>query len=266
MRVRTLLFTAFVLCVASGQASIQLTHNGSVVDIDEINATVNNWFVSGTDHVAQHSYYFRVGDGGSASLVSTIGAPAVTLLGGNGAQVVYQNTVFRVTLSYLLTGASNGMTADLSESALVENLGGSTSFRLFQYNDYDMNGTAGNDRGERLNSSTIQVTDSVVTMVEAVEGGTPIPNFSEIDHTWPSLRNDITGTSGYNLNSPAGSNVGEVLNGDISYAFQWNRAMATGASFVVSTDKVMAVPEPGTMIALGLGFSALFARRRRAKA
>ncbi len=266
MRVRSLLSIAFALCVASSQASIQLTHNGSVVDIDENNSTVDNWIVGGTDHVFQHSYYYRVGDGGSAALVSTLGAPSVTLFGSRGAEVVYQSAAFRVTLNYMLTGAGSGMTADLAESALVENLGSTASFRLFQYNDYDMNGTAGNDRGERLNSSTIQVTDSVVTMVEAVEGGTPIPNFSEIDHTWPSLRNDITGTNGYNLNSPAGTNLGEVLNGDISYAFQWNRSMNQGGAFIVSTDKVMVVPEPGTMIALGLGVSALLARRRRAKA
>jgi len=266
MKVRSLVSLALTLCVASSQASIQLTHNGSIVDIDENSSTVNNWLVGGSDHAFQHSYYYRVGDSGAASLVSTLGTPGVTLFGSRGAEVVYQSADFRVTLSYLLTASANGMTADLAESALVENLGGAASFRLFQYNDYDMNGTAGNDRGERLNSSTIQVTDSVVTMVEAIEGGTPIPNYSEIGNVWPNLRNDITGTNGYNLNSTAGTNVGQVLNGDISYAFQWNRDMGQGGAFVISTDKLIAVPEPGSMIALGLGFTALLSRRRRAKA
>jgi hypothetical protein len=266
MNFRSTLSVALVLSVASSQAAIQLSHNGSVVDIDEFSATVNNWIVGGADHVFQHSYYYRVGDSGSASLVSTLGAPGVTMFGTRGAEVVYQDAFFRVTLTYLLTASANGMTADLAESALVENLGVGASFRLFQYNDYDINGTAGNDVGERLNSSTIRVRDSVVTTVEAVEGGTPIPDFSEMGSIWPDLRDDITGTNGYNLDSPAGSNVGQVLNGDISYAFQWNREMAEGGAFVVSTDKLTAVPEPSSIVALGLGSAALLGRRRLARA
>jgi hypothetical protein len=178
-------------------------------------------------------------------------------------EVVYQNAALRVTLTYLLTGASNGMTADLAESVLVENLGGATSFSLFQYNDYDMNTTAGNDVGERLNSSTIRISDSVVTAIESVEGGTPIPNFTELDDSFPDLRDDIDSTVDYVLNTAAGGGIGETLSGDISYAFQWDRSLGAGGSFVVSTDKVAAVPEPATMAALGLGLAALMARRRK---
>ena len=260
MRRRFYFAITAIFCVASSQAAITLSHNGSIENIDETNATINNWLVGGTDNVFHHSYYYRLGDTGSASLISTLGAPSVTLFGTRGAEVKYQSTFLRITVNYFLTGASG--TADLAESALVENLGSAAAVRLFQYNDYDMNGTAGNDKGERLNSSTIKVSDGSVTALNAVEGGTPIPDFTEIA-IWPNTRNGITGTAGYNLNTPAGSGIGQVVNGDIAYGFQWNRNVAAGGSFLVSTDKITSVPEPASMIALGLGAAALLRRRRK---
>jgi hypothetical protein len=261
MKTRSAFVLAGIFCVAISQAAINLTHNGSVVNIDETTSTVNNWFVGGIDNVFAHSYYFRVGDGSAASLVSTLGAPSVTLFGTRGAEVKYQSASLRITLNYFLTAA--GGTADLAETALVENLTGSAqAVRLFQYNDYDMNGTSGNDVGERLNSSTIKVTDGAVSTINAIEGGAPIPDFTEIA-LWPNTRNNITGTAGYNLDTAAGSGIGQTVNGDIAYAFQWNKNLAGGGSFIVSTDKITAVPEPASMVALGLGAVALLRRRRK---
>jgi hypothetical protein len=42
--------------------------------------------------------------------------------------------------------------------------------------------------------------------------------------------------------------------------------MTANSAFLMSTNKVVAVPEPGSMLALGLGAAALLARRRRNKA
>jgi hypothetical protein len=250
--------------VATSQAAIQLSHNGSIVDINENTSSVTNWFVGGTDQVFEHQYYFRSGDAGNANLASTISAPVVTQFGPRAAEVVYTNASLRLTLTYLLTGALNGLTAELAETALVENIGTSVvNMRFFQYNDYDLNGTAGNDTGLRQNSSTIRVTDNVNTAITTIEGGTPIPDFSEINNAFPALRNNIDNTNGYFLNTATGAGIGQSMSGDISYAFQWNPVLNPGGSFIVSTHKVTAVPEPGSMIALGLGAAALIARRRR---
>lgn len=262
MRTRFAFALGGLVLVASSQAAVVLSHNGSSVSINENTATIDDWFVGGIDNVFAHTYYFRVGDAGTASSISTLSAPTVTQFGPRAAEIVYGSNQFRVTVTYLLTGATNGQTADLAESVLVENLGTAAAFRLFQYNDYDMNGTSGNDTGDRLNSSSIRMTDNGVTAITAVEGGTPIPEFSEIG-LFPSTRNSITGTNGYNLNTAAGGGIGQTVVGDVAYGFQWNRAMDAGGSFVISTDKVAAVPEPGSMIALGLGAAALLARRRR---
>jgi hypothetical protein len=134
--------------------------------------------------------------------------------------------------------------------------------RLFQYSDWDMAGTSGTDTVTRLNSSTMQQTDNVATLNTVVSGGTPIPEFSELGG-FAGIRTNITTTNGYFLDTAAGGGIGQNFVGDGTYAFQWNRDLAAGGVFSMSTDKVLAVPEPGSMIALGLGAAALLARRRR---
>ena len=262
MRTRSAFVTIGLLCVASSQAAFSLNHNGSVVDIDETQARINNWFVGGVDNVFDHSYWFRVGDAGNAARVSTISAGAVTMFSPRAAEVVYADASWRVTISYLLTASSNGLMADLTESVLVENLGGSAALRFFQYSDWDMNGTAANDTATRLNSSTISMVDGAFSGINSVHGGTPIPDFTEIA-LFPSTINNIDTTNGYNLNTAAGGGIGQQISGDVAYGFQWNRNLGQGGSFVMSTNKVAAVPEPASMIALGLGAAALLARKRR---
>ncbi|MCH7688019.1 MAG: PEP-CTERM sorting domain-containing protein [Planctomycetes bacterium] len=93
-------------------------------------------------------------------------------------------------------------------------------------------------------------------------GATPIPNFSEMS-LFPTVRNSITGTAGYNLNTAAGGGIGETMSGDMTFAYQWNQSIGDRGSFGVSTDKVMVVPEPASMIALGLGVAALLRRRKK---
>jgi hypothetical protein len=255
-----------LLCFSAVQAQVVLTHNGSVLEIDENTGTIVNWTVGGVDHVFEHTYYWRDGDSTTVSLLSDIGAPVVNLFGSRAAEVIYANDDLRITISYLLTGSTNGMTSDLVESVLVESLTGPMAFRLFQYTDYDLNGTSDNDSATRENSSTIRSTDDDVQTVWAVEGGTPIPEFTEISNVYPELQDNLLNVAGYNLDTAAGDGLGDSESGDIAYAMQWNRDMTANSAFLMSTNKVVAVPEPGSMLALGLGAAALLARRRRKKA
>ena len=256
---RGLFVVAAVLGCVFSHAQVTLSHNGSTVNIDEFNATVTDWIVGGTDHVFANSWYFRDGDTGAASLVSTISAPTVTMFGNRAAEIVYSDNNLTVTITYLLQTASNGQTSDLAEQIMIDSNFG-INLRLFQYNDFDMDGTAGGDTGTRLNSSTIEVLDGGHS---TTTGGTPIPEYSELSNVWPNLRNNITGTAGYNLNTVAGSGIGETMNGDIAFAYQWNRNIGDNGSAGFSTDKVLAVPEPTSIIALGLGAVALLRRRKR---
>ncbi len=258
-RTLTLAGLALLSCFASAQYT--LTDGGATVDIDTSNGTVDSFVLGGVNHAFQHTYYLRNGDGGTAAGLGTFALLSSSNPLANYAELVYGNGTFEIQIRYLLTGA--GQQADLTEAVVVRNISGqSASMRLFQYSDWDMAGTAGSDSVTRLNSSTMQQVDNVATLNTLVSGGTPIPEFSELGG-FAGIRTNITTTNGYSLNTAAGGGIGENFVGDGTYAFQWNRDLAAGSVFSMSTDKVLAVPEPGSMIVLGLGVSALLARRRR---
>ena len=251
---------ALVSAVASAQI-FNLTDAGSAVTIDGSIGTVTAFVVGGTDHAFAHTYYLRDGDGGTASGLGSFTLDSFSQPLSHYLELVYSNSTFQIQVRYLLTGAADQ--ADLSESVVVRNISGqSAAMRLFQYSDWDMAGTAASDTVTRLNSSTMRQTDGVVDANIAVHGGTPIPDFTEMG-VFPSIRDNITGTTGYYLDTAAGNGIGDSFTGDATYAFQWNQNLAPSAAFSMSTDKVVAVPEPGSMIALGFGAAALLARRRR---
>jgi hypothetical protein len=257
---RSLAIATVALIGSVASAQITLNDGGAVVDINTTNGTVENFFLGGVDHAFQHTYFLRNGDGGTASGLGTFALTSQSNT-SNFAELKYNNGTFEIQIRYLLTGA--GLQADLTESVVVRNISGqSASMRLFQYSDWDMAGTAGSDTVTRQNSSTMSQVDNVVTSNTLVSGGTPIPEFSGMS-AFATIRTGILSTNGYFLDTAAGGGIGQQFVGDGTYAFQWNRDLAADGVFAMSTDKILAVPEPGSMIALGLGAAALLARRRR---
>lgn len=252
------------VALAGGIASAQvfnLTDGTASATVDASTGVLNAFVVGGVDHAFEHTYFLRNGDGGTASGLASFSLDSSSQPITNFLQLVYSNGTFRIQIRYLLT--DGGMQADLAESVVVTNISGQTaSMRLFQYSDWDLANTSSNDTVTRLNSSTMQQTDGSVSGNTAVHGGTPIPDFSGLS-AFDVIRDDITTTNGYFLDTAAGAGLGQSFSGDATYAFQWNRDLAAGGTFTMSTDKVLAVPEPGSMIALGLGAAALLARRRR---
>ena len=219
---------------------------------------LTNWITDGIDDLFNQDYYWRIGNTSGEAQVGDIGPGVITQLAANIVNVSYTHAAFRIDMYYsLIGGAAGSGTSDIGEIVRVTNLSnGALNFHLFEYDDFDINGSAGGDFASSLNSSTIGQSDGPRRVTV---GATPPPDSWQIapfNGLLVSL-NDATPT---NLNN-TGSGLGPD---DLTFAMQWDRTIQAGGSFLMSKNKrVETVPEPATMAALGLGLAAMV--RRRAK-
>lgn len=250
--------------IAAAQASATIytltdTNTSATVDTSS-NLGLKDWIVGGIDQVHRNTYAWRVGDSTIADAIQNLTELSSGMVGTRFLNVAYGGTGFRIDITYVLTGGATSF--DIAEIVRVTNTGNAAlPFRLFQYNDFDLMSTANDDTVTRINSSQMEQTDGVVAMNVVSQGATPVPGRSQLGPLFFS--SPLTNTAGYNLDTTAGNGLGQSSFGDVAYGFQWNFNLNPGQSFTISTDKVAAVPEPGTMAALGLGAIALLRRRRK---
>jgi hypothetical protein len=239
-------------------AAITLTSGGSTVNIDENSQSgAFNWVVNGTDHLFQQWFWYRLGDSGPELSLETLDAtPTVTPIGTNGALVLYDSANLDVSITYILTGTVGF--ADLVENISVINTSGQ-SLHFFQYSDFDLNNTAGDDRAAFLSNQTVRQVDPTLggSLSETVVS--PSPSHRELAF-FDVIRDKLTDGDADNL---ADTPVGAILGpGDITWAFQWD----AGASLTIAKDKrldfvnppnIPDVPEPTALAIWGLGLGLL---------
>lgn len=244
--------------VSSFGQIVTLANGGSLAQINAGTGTglfgLNNWTIgAGPNNVAQQLYLIKVG--GVVNSFNQLSAPVIVQPTADLATITYTSGAnsYDVATRYLLTGAAPN-SADLAEVLTLTNRGTSAlTFTLYEYDNFTPGGNIGGI-GNLLNSSTIRETSLNASITV---GATPIPSHWMID-TVANVQNTIT----------AGNNLTDGTNGftsgSLAFAFQWDVTVQAGQNWQMSKDKLLAVPEPASMLTLG-GLALLAVRRRRAR-
>lgn len=221
---------------------VALDDLNSHVEIDPTSPSgMVTWSVDGVDHLATQTFYYRIGSTGPILPLAGLPLTATRLLDANfdpGDDTLllrYAGTGFTVTSSYMLKGGQLGsLTSDIAEQLSFDNTSaGPLSIQVFQYTNLLLNSTP-NDTLQLLGGNTAQQSDAL-TFAEVV--ATPRPTHYQAG-TAPL---DLAALSDY-----AGPAIGNA-----AYAFQWDRTIPAGGSFILSFDKQLyPVPEPAAISAL----------------
>lgn len=249
---------AFAVVSVANAQYVNLSDNGASVRIiagGQLAGLVDTWRMGGgPDNISEQSYWFRADGDNFERRLGDLGQSSFSQLLPNYAEFTYGSNVFDVTVRYLLTGSANS--SDLAEVITITNKSNTRrSFTLFEYDDFDLAGNPNGDVATKLNSSTIRQFKGLTSVTV---GATPIPNLMEVAG-FPTILDELSDLNVDNLN-PTLNSFGP---GDATFAMQWNFGLEAGESVQMSKNKILVVPEPATMAALGIGVAALLRRRRK---
>jgi hypothetical protein len=248
--------------------SVTLNDGNSQVTVDPSSATgVNQWLVNGTSQLYQEWFWYRVGGTGPEQPVTSLGLVSAVATDTNPFTDGRKDTLtvkygsatgVQVTITCKLRGGSAGsLTSDLGQTIkIANNTGAAVDMHFFEYADFDLNGTPGNDTVTILgtNHNTAQQEDAFSIMSETVTTPSPIRYEAAPQGVILGILNDA-GPS--NL-----SNQGGPIVGNATWAFQWDMTIAAHGSYTISKDKnlsevVAVIPEPVTLLGVAGGFLGL---------
>lgn len=262
-----LALAALIATPIAGANQFTLTDLNSVFRID-LTSGADYWSVDGVNQLYFQGFWFRIGDQTGETMLANYFSGGWVSPDQRVASLDFVHPSFNASIVYTLTGGTAGSgTSDVAESIrLVNTTTRELPLRFFQYCDFDLGGTAGDDVLWFPNENAVRqmdgsgvgmLSETVVTPVSSHHEGAIFPDTRDrLNDDLPTTLSDLPAYGG-------GS-----IQGDATWAFEWDRTLAAGGAFVISKDKhLQVVPEPTTLLLLGVGLvGAEIARRRRNKA
>lgn len=258
----TLVVGVSLISNSASAAIIPLVDGNSSLEVDPDPGGLGsvNWIVDGVDQMERQWFWFRVGSAGgeapinSLNLVGTNAFSSNFEPNNNGLFMLYedQNNTFTIDVLYVLAGGSAGSgVSDIAEQIRIVNTGDAAlPFHFFQYSNFDLNGTPDNDTVEANNANSVSQSDPNLIVSETVVA--PKPSHSQVG-LYPTIINSLNDGLPTTLND-----FGGPVNGDVTWAYQWDFVLAPGRSYIISKDKhVQMVPEPSAMAIVGTGLLGL---------
>lgn len=271
----------FPLAVAAGLTSVVLwllpgMLSAEVFTVYDLNSSltvepnsdngITTWRIDGVDHMSKQWFWYRSGGTGPEQPIHQLGTLQCKLsdVGGDPncerLSLRYTGSGVQVDIMFTLNGSTAGSgTSHVSEAITITNNGSSTlEFHLFQYSDFDLNGSAQDANVAITGGNTATQTDEgLVCISESVS--TRRPDHYQVDFVSNILASlsDANATSLNDANGPVGP-------GDLSWAFQWDLSIPAGSSETINKTKSV-VPEPATLGLLGAAWAVMAFRRRRGR-
>lgn len=266
-----------LLTVKVNAQDYTLANLNSTLGINAVNggfgpAGITSWTVDGVNQLKFQSFYYRIGSGQEYALDNISSTPFVSFTGG-GVDITYSNSSISLLLSYDLFGNQVGsQNSGLGYSIQVLNkLGTSQDFHLYQYSDYDLGG------GSALQSVVMgKITSGPPLLQKFKSAGqtvgamwmTNVFSLTALPSPTPLAEAGLFNSTLLNLTDAAQTTLNNATNagpGDVAYAIQWDIALAGNSSASLSGSFTMAVPEPSSLsvlVASILGLAGMSSRRR----
>lgn len=214
------------------------------------------WTIDEVEVLHQQWFWYRIEDDPEVPIhwldLTTAGATDTNFDGDDDTLfLLYTNPVLEISVRFTLDGGAIGSgVADIAEQITITNKGNfSLALAFFQYSDFDLFDPE-NDTVELVNANTVRQTDGSFMVGETVV--TPAATHHELGE-WPGILDKLEDGDADDL----ADNDGPVGPGDQTWAFQWDIDLAPGQTFIISKDKLVVVPEPGSLLLTALGLAGL---------
>ena len=264
------LVSAAVISISSSSiaAPFALTEGNSTFIVDPMaQSGASNWSIGGNNQLNQQFFWYRTSTTGGSQYSVENGATTITptFNGADKLSVKYNyGGLFSIDVHYNLNSLG-GNSAQMEQSVGITNLTGSPlSINFYQYNDFNLAGTAGSDEVWIENSAALQQEGSLAITESGID---PLAMFFE--------GNTTGGASStlYKLNNSANLTLDNTgyASGDATWAFQWEfnlSGLNSGVEILKGQNlAITLIPEPTTMslALLGIAVAGYWKKQNRFK-